>query len=463
MQFKHIIRSEYIGKVTLWTVSILLLFFGFFSNTWQVADHEWFKNHQKDTESHVIGRMVKSRQDGIFSGGGLNGWGTAEKVDQEWIPTSERGPQYTAYLYDYTFENYSTYNSQPGGQGMMFSLVDKLIPVSSTIKFLSFYVLTSLLTAVALTFIISWFYEGYGGCVAIFVIASVVLSGWLTVFGRNLWWSTWAFYLPMIAVMYFLKRHRGLDNRQIAQFCILIFISVSIKCFINGYEYMTTTLVMMVVPCVYYYIIDKWNRVQLLKMCLGIIIGSGVAVFLSLIMLCFQIGAVKGGFLDGIDHVFYSIGKRTHGDAQDFPEVYAASLKASTIGVVITYMNGVFLDLNNFISHQNNFISNYLLKIRYSYLIVVFIFVSVLQFLRYDTKIAPEKSHNYRALIYTTWFSILAPLSWFVIFKGHSFIHTHMSFLLWQMPFTLFGFAVVGSVFSRNFRNSSTENTLDSK
>lgn len=57
----------------------------------------------------------------------------------------------------------------------------------------------------------------------------------------------------------------------------------------------------------------------------------------------------------------------------------------------------------------------------------------------------PERGHRYRALILTTWFSIFAPLSWFVIFKAHSYIHTHMSFLLWQMPFTLFGFAVIGA------------------
>ena len=59
---------------------------------------------------------------------------------------------------------------------------------------------------------------------------------------------------------------------------------------------------------------------------------------------------------------------------------------------------------------------------------------------------AAEQRQHYIALIWTTWFSILAPLSWFVIFKAHSYIHTHMSFLLWQMPFTFFGFAVFGSV-----------------
>jgi hypothetical protein len=50
------------------------------------------------------------------------------------------------------------------------------------------------------------------------------------------------------------------------------------------------------------------------------------------------------------------------------------------------------------------------------------------------------------ALIIATWFSILAPLSWFVIFKAHSYIHTHMNYIVWQMPFTLLGFAVCGLV-----------------
>ena len=50
------------------------------------------------------------------------------------------------------------------------------------------------------------------------------------------------------------------------------------------------------------------------------------------------------------------------------------------------------------------------------------------------------------ALSIATWFSILAPLSWFVIFKGHSYIHTHMNYITWHMPFTLLGFALFGLV-----------------
>ena len=434
-----------IRKMSIWAVSILLLFFGFLFNLWHVAEQQWFDGHQRDTESLVIGRMVKSRQDGIFSAGGLNGAGTTTNIQQDWITSNQIDNQYAAYLNKGSFDTFSTYMSQPGGQSMIFSLFDRLIPLSPKIKLWSFYVLTALLSAIALTAIVVWFYEEFGGWVAIFVIGSAVLSQWLTVFGKNLWWSLWAFYLPMIAVTYFLKRYRETLDRQLIRFGIVILISVFIKCFINGFEYITTTLVMMLVPFVYYAILDKWSGRQCIKWTLAAGLGSGVAIFLSLLLLCFQIGAAKDGFMDGVAHVIWSFGKRTYANAEDYPPVYAASLKAGTIGVVITYMNGIFFDLNNYLSITNSFVSNFLLKIRYYYLIVLFMLMSALLFFRSNEKKIIEQRRNYIALISATWFSILAPLSWFVIFKAHSFIHIHMSFLLWQMPFTFFGFAVFGS------------------
>ena len=439
MKLEHLSQSERTRKISICAISILLLFIGFLSNLWHVAEQEWFDTHQRDTESLIVGRMVKSRQDGIFSAGGLTGAGIVDL--DNWISSEQIDTQYSAYLNKLTFDKFAPYMSQPGGQGILFSVFDKLIPLSPQIKLWSFYVMTALLSAIALTAIIGWFYEEFGGWVAIFVVGSAVLSQWLTVFGKNLWWSLWAFYLPMIVVMYFLKRSRDPANRQFIRFGILISISVFIKCFINGFEYITTTLVMMTVPCVYYAVLDKWSRHQCMKGTLAAISGSGVAIFFGLILLCFQIGAAKDGFSDGVEHVVYSLGKRTHGEVQNFPEVYAASLEAGTVGVVITYAQGVFFDFNNYISLTNAFVSNFLLKIRYVYLIVLFILGSILLFLRST----PERRQHYIALIWTTWFSILAPLSWYVIFKAHSYIHTHMSFLLWQMPFTFFGFAVFGA------------------
>ncbi len=452
-QFRQIIQSENIPKISIWIVSILLLFFGFYANTWHVADQEWFDRHQRDTESYILGRMVKSRQHGILSAGGLNGYGTFEKVEQQWISSSQIENQYSAFLNRLSFDEYKTYKSQPGGQGILFSLLDKLLPLSPTIKLKSFYLLTALLSAIALTAITGWFYEEFDWIVALFVLASAVLSQWLTVFGKNLWWSLWAFYLPMIVVMYYLKQNRDIENRLPIKFGILILISVSIKCFINGFEYITTTLVMMVVPLVYYAILDKWNREQCFKFAFTAGIGSGIAIFLGLTLLCFQIGAVEGSVFDGIKHVVYSFGKRTHGQPEGFEEIYKASLEAGTIGVVMAYVKGIFFNFNNYWTTSNSFIANHFFKLRYIYLIILFLIMSVLLHFRSSGEIEQNRQQNI-ALIWTTWFAVLAPLSWYVIFKAHSQIHLHMSFLLWQMPFTLFGFAVFGALLSRKLKKA---------
>ena len=278
LQLKHLSQSEPAKRIFIWGLSIGLLCLGFLFNAWRVAEQEWFDTHQRDTESLIIGRMVKSRQDGIFSVGGLTGAGITTNIQQEWISASQIDRQYIAYLNRLTFDEFSPYMSQPGGQGIIFSLLDRFIPLSPRIKLWAFYVLTALLSAIALTLIVNWFYEVFGGWVAIFVTGSAVLSQWLTVFGKNLWWSLWAFYVPMVIVLYYLKRHRDPASRQFIRLGILIFIAVSIKCFINGYEYITTTLVMMMVPFVYYVILDKWSRRQCVKWTLAAGLGSGVAI-----------------------------------------------------------------------------------------------------------------------------------------------------------------------------------------
>ena len=243
--------QDSVKRIAIWSLSILLLFLGFYINLWRAAGPSWFKTHQRDTEAHIMGRMVKSRQDGIFSAGALNGDGKIKDIPEQWESASGIQRQYIAYLNNLSYDEFYTYLSQPGGQGMVFSLIDRLLPLPSKVKLQLFYILTALLSAIAITAVISWFYQEFGFYVAVCVLVTTLFSGWLTVFGKNLWWCTWAFYLPMIAVLYYLKRQIGDTDRQYLKFGLLVFIAISIKCFINGYEYMTTTLVMMVVILCY--------------------------------------------------------------------------------------------------------------------------------------------------------------------------------------------------------------------
>ena len=98
--------------------------------------------------------------------------------------------------------------------------------------------------------------------------------------------------------------------------------------------------------------------------------------------------------------------------------------------------------------------SNPYLKVKYQTVIVVFALVSCLvllcHFLFQQGKLPQleDSIDKLMALSIALWFSLLAPVSWMIIFKGHSYIHTHMNFITWHMPFALLGFGLVGAFLS---------------
>jgi len=447
----------------LCSFSVLLLFLGFYKNDWRVAYQQWFDNFQRDDESLVIGRLVKSRQDGIFSSGGLTGKGSldaravsfdepgegssqdpAQPNDLQFETIQEN--QYRAYFNGLAFTSYTTYNSQMGGQGMFFSMLDRLTTFSPEQKFHFFQAFTSLLSALTISAIVLWFYWEFGLTVALFVLASAICSQWLVVFGRNLWWSMWSFYLPVAVMMHQLRLKREVMNIRQFALAATVFLTIFIKCLFTGYEYMTTTLVMMIVPLVYYGILWGWSYRKFLTGLVTAAFGSGLAIFLTLIILCFQVASVKGSFRDGVNHIVYSFAVRTHANPHEFSSEYAASLASGTIPVIIKYLRGTYFDAHTYISFSNRFVSTHLLKWTYLHLILLFLIMSGLLSILRNRCRSEEEKRKQLALILATWFSILAPLSWFIIFKAHSYIHTHMNFIVWQMPFVFFGFALCGLV-----------------
>jgi hypothetical protein len=441
------------GKIIfLASFSIVILFLSFHLNLLQTADQQWFDNFQYDMESYIVGRIVKSHQDGVFSDGGLTGIGSLTTTPVTWgdVPFAN---QYLAYTDGLRFGAFTTYDSQIGGQGILFSVLDGIIHLPPQEKLILFHALTSLCSAIVLAAIIVWFYLESGLTVSLFVLASAVFSQWLVVFGRILWWSMWAFYLPIAVMMYYHRRRPPCASSSYPTFGVVVFITVFIKCFFNGYEYITSFLVMMIVPFLYYSI---RNRISIRKCLpgLSVVVGSSIfAVLLSSFILCFQISSVKGNFLDGVNHIIYSFEKRSYPNPSDYPDDLAPNLESNVLEVVVTYLKGTFFDANRFLSSSSVIVTKYVLRISYLHLSALFVIMSgILLFLM--KKIVDEKEkRRCLAFFWATWFSILAPVSWFVIFKAHSAIHTHMNFIVWQMPFTFFGFTICGLVVKNSLTN----------
>ena len=458
MQLKYCNRTVLAKQAAIFVLSTALLFFGFFSNSWNVlmiSEEQWVDSQRDGEESWVVGRMVKSRQDGIFSSGGLLGLGSPDGEAIDWF--TEYGKyqvrQYTAYINDLKFTSYTTYNSLIGGQGILFSLLDRLLPISPQEKLRLFNLFQSLLLAVAIAFIILWFYLEFGMCTALFVMTTAALSHWLVFYGQNIYWSVWAFYIPIILAMYFLRQNRTDARHDEIKCGALVFSAVFVKCLLNGYEFITTTLVMMMVPFVYYYVRGAINTRKLLRYTLIAVFCSGLAIFISFTMLSFQIASVKGNLLDGIQYIVDTFQRRTYADPHDFSPIYAQSLEASATDVVMIYLKSKFCDLNNYFSTSIPFVSRKLFIIRYWYLIILFLISSIVLYFHRNRYVSMSERQSSLALISATWVSILAPLSWYIIFKSQSFVQEEQNAMIWQMPFTFFGFAVFGLAVSSIFRD----------
>ena len=441
---KNLIKSH-----LLVLISTLLLGTGFLNNQFKMAEQGWFQNHQQDTESLVIGRMVKAKRDGIFSVGGLTGQvtGIQQLTANNTLKWSGEAvsSQYQAYYNDLDFTSFNPYFSQIGFQAISFCLIEKILPLSPQHYIMLLKFLNAYSFAFVLSLIIRWFNLEFGLLSALLVMLTTICSHWVTVFGRNLWWVMWAFYLPYLVSLHHLRQKTSTNTA-----IILIYVTVFIKCLCNGYEYITTTLLMMVTPYIYYWRAEGWNFKYLVQQLLIAGTTAMASVLSTTIILAVQISAVKGGLKAGLHHIFiYSVGKRTHGDAGSYPEVYANSLKADVITVVNKYLEGFIFDFNQMLggSSQN-------LNVKYQTVIFVFACISCLVWLchflfqRGKLPLEEESISKLTGLSIAVWFSFLAPLSWMVIFKGHSYIHTHMNFITWHMPFTLLGFGLLGAFLS---------------
>src|SRR6056297_2922970 len=77
-------------------ITTTILFLGYKFNTWKVVPDNYFRGYEEFSESLIVGRMAKSRQDGIFSYSGLLGRITKEPPKGK----NFREYQYTIYFND---------------------------------------------------------------------------------------------------------------------------------------------------------------------------------------------------------------------------------------------------------------------------------------------------------------------------------------------------------------------------
>ena len=434
-------RTRYFSA-TLLLLAFLALFLGFYRNQWQVVREKKFSLFQKDVESYVIARLVQTRQSGLFSYGGLLGWGDVNSDPQE-IHEEDYQHQYDTYLEGRSFGNYVPKESHPGFQGLFFSALDRLSPFAPSTNLRLFRMLASALFAATLTSLIAWFCETLGWLPALFVFGSILSSQWMTLFGRNLFFFCWIFYLPFLVLLW--RMEGEAQGKVLANLHLfwLSFAFILMKCLFNGYDFILPTLGMAASPIVFYGLLGKWRRQQFIRRFALIVLASLLAILASLIVLAIQNVIVTGSVPDAVSYIIETYQRRTLAVEPGLPSIYAEARAASLWSILEIYLNESYFGMASF---------------PYYAFILIFAAASILYLIAERLKPAegPERSKGF-ALLAVTWFSLLSPLSWYVIFKSVAYFHTHMNYLPFHMPFTLFGFALCGFTVDVLFRKARSQ------
>jgi len=369
---------------------------------------------QTEGEAKIYGRLARTRIYGAFSDGALLGF--CNKV--------RNIGSYATYLYqvssyqDGNCYDYLPYQSQSGGQGLIYSFLDKLNRDPIILKMFCATFFSAVLVAWFL-----WLHSSFGLIPALLIMSGTLCLRGLIIFGDNISQILGATYLIMIALFWAHKK-------RIKKIGTATFFVVLLKLLLNGPEYIFCALLLPFLPLVFYSILYKTSNQRVIKTAVLITGSILLACLVALLILLTQDSIALPSPTEAIHHFINRLLART----------YAPNLLPEDgTGIFSQYLTmniSIFQLLHLYLSMPCINIASF--QVSFQMIILFFFMISILTFYLYRCL----KQRILLALLVTTWSSILCPLSWIVIAKGHSASHTFIDQLVWHMPFTLLGMAL---------------------
>ncbi len=328
MELSMLLKKIAYSPLFFFVFSLIVLFLGYSENLWKATDYqkyydnnytflrtydipefqnysEIYSTFDRWSESLVVGRLVKSRKDGLFSSGGFVGRfydfpSPPDKVDPRYFSHAYQYKIYFDESFDNKLKRFGKYYSQSGGQAFVLGILDRIIPGKNAFKLKLFYRIMALLTTLAVLLIIFWFYREFGVFTGWFLVFCFALFSYPTLYAKSIWWVLWAFYIPFLLILYLLYRE-DVANLKLSLRLIffLSFCGMFIKIFFNGFEFISSTVIMTTIPIFYYATKNKWEFTKLIYRLLAV--GGGVALscIVSILLLLFQFVLTGKTFYDG--------------------------------------------------------------------------------------------------------------------------------------------------------------------
>lgn len=416
-------------QITL-LVFFLLFFLSFSRNLLRVADPEHFRTFAEATEQMIYGRLAYAGEHGIFHAGGLMVMGYGRPELQPDRPT-----MYQIFVSGQQVPNPWFYRSNPGWQGILFSFITQISPLDHQQEALLLRGVASAISASICTLLLGWVMRTFSLGVALGTGIGLLCSSGLIVSGGHVYWISGLLFWPCYVCIRQLERHKGPPKTYAWRAALWIGIAFWLKGQVLGFELLTCTAVASLIPIAFYAVRDRWTFPQLLRWVLPVSVAITMATTLTAAILLVQIGQLPNQDTTGIAYLQERLAVRTTGgtyrgsSAADLEESFSASYGA----VFQQYLHPPVFAL------PATELTNRLLG---RYRVLPFWLVGLMALICTALSIR-RKAAGTKALLITTWLSILALPSWLILFKSHAYLHLHLNFLGWYLPFLFFVYILV--------------------
>lgn len=403
MKFEIVEFLQRYRQYLLYVVSFIVFFLSFQSNFFKAAGPSFYES-LNDSESLVVLSILNASSNQPSRGLGL------------YTSPLSIGDIYGAFSDKKSNIITLPYPSQFGLQGHLFSALHRIFNFND----IQYYrAINSFILAGLLALIVSAVVFELGIFAAFGMVFSIIASPWITIFAKNLYWMTWTWILPLVVVLllYNPMVQRFLNQRRLIYFYAF---AIFIKC-LCGYEYVSTVVIMSSIPLLYKAIRDNVSLKRLFV--------DGALLFVVALV----------SFLAAV--VLHSL-VRADTPIHGFYDTFIRGSQMSTGFVASAVYPGLdkFVDMSAW-SVLRNYVVNWGTP-PVAFFTVSFPFIVALHVLA-AVNLTTRTSRKSLALGVCFFYSALAPISWFVLFKVHSAIHGHMNYVLWFSPFLVIGWMVL--------------------
>ena len=304
---------------------------------------------------------------------------------------------------------FEDYVSQVGLQGFVFSFMYNKLHIP--IKIMN--ILCSMLLVAVLISICIILCKKYSKFLGIVFYITFLLSPWIIAFARNLYWVEFTWFLPALLALILSLNH---SRRKI---CVpLIYIAIFIKC-LCGYEYLSSIILFTVS----FFIIDfiqsknKKERKEIIKTIIAVSIACALGFLTAIVIHSYLRG--DGNIVNGLVDIYkQDVARRTlniSGSEQFENTIYEKSINATIFATVKKYFT---------------WSTNIILGIEGQYFrIMVFLTIIIVLY-----NYMKHKENSKRDLSMFIMF-LITTMSWYILGKSHSYIHTSMNYALWYFGF----------------------------